>query len=151
MTATTTSDPNRLPSCIGAHTTRQNTSGRSFTRSKTSCSQAGTPWLIATTTQVPANTIEPPSTATTSPRRTCDRFHLDTVRLGTSIERAGRVLADEQEDVRLDAKVPRDVDPHVVVVARVRRGGLEAECCRIRRTRRLHRAPQVAAGRYSAD
>ncbi len=68
--ATTTSEPRRLPICIGSHTMRQMKSGNPFTSTKSRSSQDGTVSWATTTIQLPASRTAPPSTATTSSART---------------------------------------------------------------------------------
>ena len=66
---TTSSDPTKLPSCIGAHTTGHSGSGRPFSAEKTRTSASGTSSVVMTTAQLPASNAAPPIAATASPVR----------------------------------------------------------------------------------
>ena len=70
MSATTTSEPTRLPICIGTQTIGQMKPGRSLMSLNSRSSQSGTVSLATTKIQLAASSTAPPSTATTSPTRT---------------------------------------------------------------------------------
>ena len=79
---------------MGPHTIGHKKSGRSFTHSKMSSSQRRTPWFAAATTQLPANTMEPPSTATTSTRRMRWRLDCVTIRVKLPVRLADQSSAN---------------------------------------------------------
>ena len=64
---TTSSDPTKLPSCTGAHTTGHSGSGRPFSAAKTRASTSGTSSVAVTTAQLPASNTVPPIAATAAP------------------------------------------------------------------------------------